>query len=46
MTCSHPSNILPGVIQIKTWKFLELLGAPRYASSVVILASFFQTLRY
>ena len=43
---SHSSNMLPGVRKIKTWNFLECLGAPRYAISVVIVASFFRTLCY
>jgi hypothetical protein len=46
MTCSHSSNILPGVTNIKNWNFLERLGAPRNASNVVSLASLFRTLRY
>ena len=40
MICSHSSNILPGVTNIKNWNILECLGAPRDASNVVSLASF------
>ena len=45
MTCSYSSNILLGVTNIN-WNFLERLGAPRDASNVVSLASFFRTLRH
>ena len=44
MTYSHPSDILLGGTNIKNWNFLECLGAPRDASNVVSLASFFRIL--